>query len=135
MTSQAMILTKRLGILATDRQQTMADGKTYGGVKKIFELSEIHSSAIMINGNADFEDVPIETLIREFRFKTDFTHIETVQEIKDKFIDYLSKNTDSSSTDEFLKRLLKSFKQDLIFDINENGFENVINQRQGVRQN
>lgn len=71
----------------------------------------------MINGNADFEDVPIETLIREFRFKTDFTQIETVEEIKDKFIDYVSKNTDSSSNDEFVKKSLKSFKQDLIFDI------------------
>jgi hypothetical protein len=28
MTSEVMILTKRFGILAADRQQTMADGKT-----------------------------------------------------------------------------------------------------------
>ena len=58
-----MILTKIFGILAADRQQTMADGKTYGGIRKIFELSRQLSSAIMINGNPDFENVPIETLI------------------------------------------------------------------------
>lgn len=73
MTSEVMILTKRFGILAADRQQTMADGKTYGGIRKIFELSHQHSAAIMINGNADFEDVPIETLISEFKYHTDFT--------------------------------------------------------------
>ena len=110
MTSQAMILTKRVCILATDRQQTMADGKTYGGIEKIFEISEIHSYAIMINGNADFENVPIETLIREFKFKT-------------KFIDYLSKNTESITTNEFVEKSLKIFKNELIFDINEKGFE------------
>lgn len=130
MTSQAMILTKRVGILATDRQQTMADGKTYGGVEKIFEISPMHSSAIMINGNADFENVPIETLIREFKFKTDFSQIKTIEEIKTKFIGYMSKNTKSTTTDEFVEKSLKSFKWELIFDINENGFENVVNERQ-----
>lgn len=129
MTSQAMILTKRLGILATDRQQTMADGKTYGGVEKIFEISQIHSSAIMINGSADFVNIPIETLIREFRFNTDFRQINTIEEIKTKFIGYLSKNTDSLTTDEFLEKSLKIFKQELIVDIDEKGFENVINER------
>ena len=54
--------------------------------EKIFEISPMHSSAIMINGNADFENVPIETLIREFRFKTDFRQIKTIEEIKTKFI-------------------------------------------------
>ena len=56
MTSQVMILTKRFGILATDRQQTMADGKTYGGINKIFELSRLHSAGIMINGNHDLQE-------------------------------------------------------------------------------
>lgn len=75
MTSQAMILNKRNAIFVSDRQQTMADGKTYGGIQKIFEVSEIHSSAVMINGNPDFESVPMETLIGEFKFKTDFRKI------------------------------------------------------------
>ena len=130
MTSQATILTKRNCIFVSDRQQTMVDGKTYGGIQKIFEVSKIHSSAMMINGNADFENVPIETLISEFRFKTNFRKIGTIKGIKDEFINFLSKNTDHSSTDEFLEKTLTSFKENLILEIEEEGFDNVISGKQ-----
>jgi hypothetical protein len=119
MTSQIMILTKRFGLIATDKQQTMADGKTYGGIKKIFELSRLHSSGIMINGNADFQDVPMETLINEFKFKTNFRQIQTIEEIKDRFINFLSKNTETSTCGEHLRNVLKSFKKDLNWDISQ----------------
>ena len=125
-----MILTKIFGILAADRQQTMADGKTYGGIRKIFELSRQHSSAIMINGNPDFENVPIETLIAEFKLKTNFSRIETIDGIKNELIYFLSKNTQFSSTDEYLEKILKSFKDNLILEINNDSFDNVICQKQ-----
>jgi hypothetical protein len=125
-----MILTKRNGIFVSDRQQTMADGKTYGGIQKIFEISQIHSSAMLINGKVDFEDVPIETLISEFKFKTDFGQIGTIEEIKDKFIKFLSENTESSSVDKYIEPLLKSFKQDLILEITQTGFDNVLLEKQ-----
>lgn len=115
--------------MATDRQQTMADGKTYGGVDKIFKLSKQHSAAIMINGNADFEEVPMEILISEFRYNTDFTKLDSITEIKDKFIKFISKNTEYSTIDQYITPLLKSFKDDLILEINQEGFDNVINDR------
>lgn len=110
MTSEVVILTKRFGILAADRQQTMADGKTYGGIKKIFELSKLHSAGIMINCNPDFEEVPIETLISEFKLKTDFRRIGTIEGIKNELINFLAENTENSSTDEYLEKTLKSLK-------------------------
>jgi hypothetical protein len=75
----------------------MADGKTYGGIKKIFELSCLHSSGIMINGNADFQNVPIETLINEFKF----------EQISDKFLQLKRLKTSSfASCLKILKCLL-----------------------------
>lgn len=129
MTSEVVLLNKRLGILAADRQQTMPDGKTYTGVSKIFKLSPIHSCAVLINGNPDFQEVPIETLIGEFKVGTDFSNINSVGEIKDRFIDFLSKNTESTSADDYIEYFLDLFKDDLIFDINQSDFKTVVSQR------
>ena len=129
MTSQVIIFTKRFGILATDRQQTLADGKTYTGVKKIFELSRLHSAGVMLNGNPDLDDVPMETLIAEFKAGTDFKEIGTVEEIADRFINFLSKSTDSSSVDEYVSSRLKYFRYNLISEIDEFGFFNIIEER------
>ena len=129
MTSQVMILTKRFGILATDRQQTMADGKTYGGINKIFELSRLHSAGVMLNGNPDLQEVPMETLITEFKSKTNFNEIKTIKEIKDRFIKFLCENTDYSSVDEYISSKLLSFKFNVISEINQFGFSNVVKER------
>lgn len=124
-----MILTKRNGIFVSDRQQTMADGKTYDGIQKIFEISPLHSSAMMINGNADFMKVPMETLIGEFKFKTNFRKIGTIEEIKDNFIDFLSSHTEPSTTDEFLEKALEPFKGNLRYQIYQYGFDNIIGEK------
>ena len=129
MTSQVMILTKRFGILATDRQQTMADGKTYGGINKIFELSRLHSAGVMLNGNPDLQEVPMETLITEFKSKTNFNEIKTIKEIKDRFIKFLCENTDYSSVDEYITSKFLSFKYNMISEINHFGFSNVVKER------
>ena len=123
MTSQGMIFNKRNLILVSDRQETMPDGKTYEGMGKIFELSPFHSAAIMVNGYADFENIPIETLIGEFKIKTDFRKIKTIEEIKNRFLTFLSNNT---SPNHGIEELLENFKKELIFKIHENGFDEVI---------
>lgn len=42
----------------------------------------------------------------------------------------MSKNTQFSSTDEYLEKILKSFKDNLILEINNDSFDNVICQKQ-----
>ncbi len=130
MTSQGIITTKRNCILASDRQSTMPDGKTYGGFEKIFELSSIHSAALMFNGNADFEDVPLETLIRRFKIKTNFNRLSTIEEIKNEFIRFLCENTQHSSSQEFIRDILKTFKKELKQEFDEYGFEKTISLKQ-----
>ena len=122
-----MIITKRNCIFVSDRQVTMVDGKTYGGVDKIFELSEIHSAGLMFNGIADFENVPIETLIGEFKIKTDFTKLSTIAEITGEFIRFISQNTEYSQTEELIRNMLKRFKEDLKAEFDDYGFEKTIN--------
>ncbi|WP_298523532.1 hypothetical protein [uncultured Methanobrevibacter sp.] len=119
MTSQGMIFTKRNVIFVSDKQETMSDGKTYGGSNKIFELSRIHSAGMMVNGDADFENVPRETLIREFKIQTNFRRFSTIEEIKKEFIKFLSRNTESSLGKNFIKNLIRPFKESLISDFSE----------------
>lgn len=130
MTSQGMIFNKRNIILVSDKQETMADGKTYGGIDKIFEISKYHAAAVMVNGYADFENVPIETLIGEFKIHTNFQRLSTIDEIKIMFIDFLSKNTKPSSVENFLNDLLKDFKINLLEEFRDNGFEKTIEFKQ-----
>ena len=126
MTSQGMLMSKRDTVMVSDKQVTMADGKTYDGIDKIFELSEIHSAGLMFNGLADFENVPIETLVGEFKLQTNFRRLPTIEKIKNKFIKFLSKNTESSSSEEFITGVLKTFKEDLKLEFEDYGFEKTI---------
>ena len=69
MTIQAIIYNKGSMILCTDLRQTVEEFKSYVGVKKIFKLKKSEPVGIMFNGLMDFEGVPIETLIGEFKEK------------------------------------------------------------------
>lgn len=46
--------------------------KKYEGMQKIYKLSDIHPAQMMINGNMEFENIPMETIINEFIRNTDF---------------------------------------------------------------
>ena len=72
MTTEIAVI-NRLGIaLAADSAVTIPG---YGGDKvfdtgdKLFELSELHPVALMVNGSMDFLGVPWELIVKEFRCK------------------------------------------------------------------
>lgn len=50
--------------------------------KKIFKISDVHPAKIMINGNMEFENIPVETLINEFTSKTNLKKLKSIEEIK-----------------------------------------------------
>ena len=104
----------------------MSDGKTYDGMRKIFELTDLLPAEIMYNGNADFENFSMETLISKFKNTLDFEELKTVENVKNEFIKFLSVNTQSSDVNEYLREILAHFKDDLIFKIDSEGFDNVI---------
>lgn len=126
MTAQSLILTKDVAVVGSDLAITTPDNKSYTTEKKIFCLDKNFPVAVMINGYIDFEDISLETLIGEFAKTLDFDKIQSVKQIKNGFIHYLEKNTEYTSSDAYLRWILDSFKETIVEEINEYGFEDVI---------
>jgi hypothetical protein len=126
LTAQVLIITKESIVCSSDQAATMSDGKTYDGMRKIFKLTDSLPAEMMFNGNADFENFSMEALISKFRNTVDFEKLKTIENIKDEFIRFLSKNTQSSDVNEYLNDVLDYFKDDLISKIDSHGFEEVI---------
>ena len=99
MTIQSVMSNKGSLILASDLAVTMEDYKSYVGVKKIFEFKDF-PAGIMINGLMDFENIPLETLICEFINK--YKDFESIEKLKNDFIEYISKNTNHTSIDNYI---------------------------------
>ena len=114
-------------ILCTDLRQTVEEFKSYVGVKKIFELKETEPVGIMFNGLMDFEGVPIETLIGEF--KENFMEFEDIETTKKEFLKFLKNHTPHTPIDEYLPEILVPFKDRLLDLIEEDGFKNAINSK------
>ena len=126
MTIQTVMNNKNSMILCTDIRQTIEDFKSYTGVKKIFDLKENEPYEIMINGLIEFESVPLETLIGEF--KQNMGEFNDIGKIKEEFINFLSKNTPHTPTD-YLTEVLESFKIRLYESIQEDGFKYTIDNK------
>ena len=127
MTIQTVIYNKGSMILCTDLRQTVEEFKSYVGVKKIFELKKSEPVGIMFNGLMDFEGVPIETLIGEF--KENFMEFEDIKTTKKEFLKFLKNHTPHTPIDEYLPEILVPFKDRLLDLIEENGFKNAINSK------
>ncbi len=80
----------------------------------------------MINGNLEFEEIPLETLIGEFGKTINCDEIKTIERVKDEFIKYLSENTQSTSLDEYLSWILYDFKEEFCEKISEYGFDQTL---------
>lgn len=129
MTVQFSIISLRQHIFASDEGITTPEGKKYEGVQKIFRLSDIHPAQMMINGCMEFEGIPMETIINEFVKKTKFKKLKTIEDIKNEFLNFLATYTPESSGDEYIEYIVENFKENLIEEINEKGFEKAIETR------
>lgn len=126
MTAQVLIITKECIVCSSDQAATMSDGKTYDGMRKIFKLTDSLPAEIMFNGNADFENFSMETLISKFTNTVGFEKLKTIEKVKDEFIRFLSANTQSTDVNRYLEDILHYFKEDLISKIDSDGFDDVI---------
>ena len=68
MTCLVLIITSLLIILASDDAVTL-DNRIYGGIEKIHNISNDPPLSIMIYGNSEFEEIPLENIIRNIRKK------------------------------------------------------------------
>ena len=129
MTVQCTILNPRSTIFASDAGVTTPDGKKYDGVQKIFKLSDEHPSKIMVNGNIEFENIPIETIINEFISKNSLKNLNSIEEIKDRFLSFTHNYSPTSDCDEYISYVVDNFKESLVLEIEEDGFDNIISSR------
>ena len=129
MTSEVVIMNKNAIVMAADSAVTVGGTKTYNGVNKLFILSNSPPMGIMIFGSADFENIPMETLIKEFKRKTDFKKCNDIEMIKDEFLKFLSENTpktDIKNKIEITLPLFKNFMKLELENIPLNDFEEFI---------
>lgn len=121
-----MYLNLRGIILESDNAVTMPDGKKYDGVEKIFELSDTHPAGIMINGNMEFEHIPIENLIEECKQSKGFKKSRTIEDMKFSLLETFKKHSKKSSIENYLSSILDEFKFNLTYEIHQQGFEKTV---------
>lgn len=118
-------MTPNVVVMASDSALTIGDFKTYVGVNKVFELSDNPPMGIMIYNNADFLNIPIETLIKDFKKKY---KINSMNEFCEKFKKYLTNEPKKNSLVKIsLEEKFKDFKYEtkLFFkNVNINKFLN-----------
>lgn len=99
MTAEVAILNKYGLALAADSKVTIGSGtKAFDTVTKIFPLSRIHPVALMIWGNPDFMQIPIEIICRQYRSQKGTISETTIAEWADNFVSYLKDFTEHDDT-------------------------------------
>lgn len=90
MTSEVLIMTPSAVAMAADSVVTVNGNKTYGGVNKLFMLSNNPPMGIMTYNNANFLTFPMETIIKDFRDKIFKKEFDTIHDFKKVFGEYLN---------------------------------------------
>ena len=93
MTSELLTMNKSSIVLAADSAVTINGKKVRMGVEKLFKLSDNPPMGMMIFGNANFDNIPMETLIKQYSKETNFESLESIENIKKDFLSYLGKIT------------------------------------------
>ena len=133
MTSEILILTSSAVALAADSAVTVGNKKTYNGVNKLFMLNNYPSMGIMTYNLSHFSNVPLETIIKEFRLEIKNEDLATVEEFRDKFKEFLEKLIKNplhsysfeEKLDDFIKQI-KSESQYMDYSIFESIVKNVV---------
>lgn len=129
MTSELLIMTSSAVALAADSAVTVDNRKTYNGVNKLFMLSNNPPMGIMTYNLASFLNIPLETLIKEFRYKS--VAFSAIDEFKKGFEEYLGElvneySHNQLSFDDQVNFFVKNIQADLKKYSRED-FEGIIN--------
>jgi len=136
MTAEILIMNKSAISMAADSVVTVGDKKTYAGVNKLFMLSNNPPMGIMIYGTADFMEMPMESLIKEYRKECENKGYTTVSEFSENFMEFLKKYSFSKSNpEEIFQQQLNDFKKNIPQELVEqmtnelDNFYNVANSK------
>lgn len=123
MTSEVLIMTPNAIAMAADSVVTINNKKTYDGVNKLFMLSNNPPMGIMIYNNSNFFNIPLETIIKEFRRNIKEDNLEDIDDFKDAFHDFLKKiclkkiSVDTISLIDQLNNFISQINFELTFKI------------------
>lgn len=129
MTAEIAIMNKSAVALAADSAVTVAhqDGeKVFNTTNKLFMLSKYHPVGIMIYGNAQFMDVPWETIIKIYRNHLDAQEFDTVEEYAKHFFTCLQREKQFAS-EEQQEKYFKIVLTDFFISIHEE-IKNQVNE-------
>ena len=92
MTAEVAVMNKEAVALAADSAVTLSFGrnrKVFISANKIFALSKVHPVGMMIYGNTDFMDAPLETIIKIYRGKEGGRPFPILPDYLDDFVTFL----------------------------------------------
>lgn len=95
MTAEVAVLNRNAVALAADSAVTLRlpEGLKVYYTNKLFALSKYEPIAVMLYGNADFLEVPWETIIKAYRLQLGKRSCGTVQEYGDDFVGFVTENS------------------------------------------
>ena len=127
MTAEIALLNKTAVALAADSAVTLAEsGKVYTG-NKLFALSRYQSVGVMIYNNAEFMDVPWETLIKMYRQSLGLDAKPTIYDYLENFLEYISDSfvcTEEQQLRNALRIACDSYSE--ILDITRRKISNIL---------
>lgn len=105
--------------------------KVRNGVEKLFKLSNDPPMGMMIFGNVNFDNISMETLIKQYSKITDFKSLENIENIREDFLKYLGRVTPpfdfkkaiADNVGEYADELKEKFK-----NISEDEFDKFIDE-------
>lgn len=114
MTSELLILTPSAVALAADSAVTIGGKKTYNGVNKLFMLSNNPPMGIMTYNIANFLNIPLETIIKEFRhgINSNISLCSLNEEFKQFLDNIVKKSIYKESFDKQLKYFIDSLQRE-----------------------
>lgn len=133
MTCLILIVTSILIVLAADDAVTL-ENRIYDGIDKIHELSTNPPLSMMIYGNSDFENIPLENIISEYIENTDFKKINTVLKVKDDFLKFCNTKLETRQISEYLGNELKKFKAEISTELNETTLSYLTTKKEKIQK-
>lgn len=131
MTSGLLSMNKGAIALAADSAVTINGKKVRNGVEKLFKLSNDPPMGMLIFGNANFDFIPMETLIKQYSKKADFKNLKNISEIQKDFLKYLGDVTPPFDFKKAIEENLEEYTLELNkkFDnIGKDEFDSIINE-------
>ncbi|EKY8185623.1 TPA: hypothetical protein IXT79_001041 [Enterococcus faecium] len=124
MTAEIGILNKSGIVLASDSASTIGNSKVYNTAKKLFTLDSMHSVGIMIYGNAEFNGIPWEIIITQYKRSIGSSVFSTLEEYAENFIEFIKTASFIRSEQTETEQMLGVFQQ-IILDLFRSTEEDV----------